>query len=165
MQSSKRSYPSIPDGASAVGGDSLPLVAGCGDGNRSMNEDMSTTRSAIDGEVGHGLHGHLPRIQVGEARHAREPLSAVHPDPAGAARGVEARMPDGEGLVEVDLDPSQPVQDGALRLDLRLEGVEPRRAVLACEPEDAEAAPADGGGVPLRSLLGGGVGRRHHAAK
>ena len=33
------------------------------------------------GEVRHGLNGHLPRIQVGEARHARERLLGRSPEP------------------------------------------------------------------------------------
>ena len=44
---------------------------------------------------------------VGERRDAGEPLAAVHPHPARAARGVEARVPQRERAVVVQLDPTE----------------------------------------------------------
>ena len=54
MQSSNRSYASIPSGISADDGKSLVRVAGCGAGKRSANDVMSTTRSVITGKLAIG---------------------------------------------------------------------------------------------------------------
>ena len=168
MQSSKRSYASTPDGSSAARGNSLARSMGV------RGEPLGERRHVDDevghhGEVRHGLDGDASVFQVGEACHAREPFAAVHPDATGPARRVEARVTDGERRVAVDLDPSEGVEDRARGFDLGLEDIEPRRAAVAREPEDAEVAripwsvPAVGS--PPRSRRPGPDRRHHHAAK
>ena len=72
--------------------------SGVCDGNRSKKEVMSTIRSARTGKFAMGSTVTRPCSRSARRRHAREPFAAVHPNPAGPARRVEARVPDGERL-------------------------------------------------------------------
>ena len=113
MQSSNRSYASIPSGASRRRREFARSRRGV-----RRREALDERRHVDDqvghhGEVRHGLDGHPARIEVRQARHAREALAPVHPHAAGPARCVQARVPDRERRVAVDLDPSERVQDRA----------------------------------------------------
>jgi hypothetical protein len=73
-------------------------------------------------------------------------------------------VPDGERRIAVDLDPSERVQHGALRSNLRLEQIEPRRSPVTLESEDAEGA-CVGVGREVWRAAGTLLERDHHAAK
>ena len=104
-----------------------------------------------DREVRERLDGDLGAVVVHRAR-ARDLLAPVHQNAAGAARGVQARMAQGQRGIPVQLDPAQCVEHGGVRTHRHIELVEALIVVPAFVAIDAEAPGVDG--------LAGSAGRR-----
>ena len=92
-----------------------------------------------DGQVRQRLDRNLRPVVLDRA-HASERLAAVDLHAAGAARGVQAGMPESQRRIAVVLDPAERIEHGRVRTDRDLELVEALAAVAALVAVDAEAA-------------------------
>ena len=142
MQSSNRSYSSTPDGSLGRRGElARPVDRVCGDGNRSDERGHVDDEVGDDGEVRHGLDGDPSRVpgRRGASRTRAPRGRSPGPRRSRTRRGSTNAgwRATGSRWILIHRSASRTVLVG---LDLGLEGVEPRGASVAREPEDAEVA-------------------------
>ena len=139
--------------AAAASGSELARRARSRWGSREPRDERRHVDDHIvqHGKVRDGLDGDGRAPHVRERRDARESFASVHPHAAGAARRMEARVPQGQRPVVVELDPPERLEHGGAGTDRNVVLLDMRRRTVPLEPMHPE--PTGLGGLGAMAFM------------